>query len=42
MLAGSVRRGENRVIEGAGHASLYWSHPDAVLQAIRDLLGPFG
>jgi len=38
-LAGSVPRGENRVVEGAGHASIHWSHPGAVLQAIQDLLG---
>jgi pimeloyl-ACP methyl ester carboxylesterase len=37
--AGSVPRGECRVIEGAGHASMPWTHPDAVIQAIRDLLG---
>jgi pimeloyl-ACP methyl ester carboxylesterase len=38
-LAGSVPHGENRVIEGAGHASIHWRHPDAILQAIQDLLG---
>lgn len=37
-LAGSVPRGENRVVEGAGHASIHWSHPGAVLQAIQDLI----
>ena len=36
--ADSVPRGECRVIEGAGHASIHWTHPDAVVQAIRDLL----
>jgi pimeloyl-ACP methyl ester carboxylesterase len=41
-LAGSVPRGENRVIEGAGHASIHWSHPGAVVQAIQDLLGRIG
>jgi AMP-binding enzyme len=35
----SFPRGECRVIEGAGHASLHWSHPDAVVQAIHDQLG---
>ncbi|MGW5641758.1 alpha/beta fold hydrolase [Saccharopolyspora sp. NPDC003752] len=38
-LAASVRRGENRLVDGAGHASIHWRRPDAVLQAIRDLLG---
>ncbi len=41
-LAGSVPRGENRVIEDAGHASIHWSHPGAVVQAIQDLLGRIG
>jgi len=41
-LAGSVPRGENRVIEGAGHASIHWSHPGAVAQAIQDLLARIG
>ena len=41
-LAGSVPRGENRVIEGAGHASVHWRHPDAIAQAIQDLLGQLG
>lgn len=41
-LAGSVPRGENRVIEGAGHASIHWSHPGAVAQSIEDLLGRVG
>ena len=36
--ADSVPRGECRAIEGAGHASIHWTHPDAVVQAIRDLL----
>jgi pimeloyl-ACP methyl ester carboxylesterase len=38
-LAASVPRGENRLVHGAGHASIHWRRPDAVLQAIRDLLG---
>ncbi|MFF8787465.1 alpha/beta fold hydrolase [Streptomyces sp. NPDC015125] len=37
-LAKSVPRGENRLIEGAGHVTIHWRRPDAVLQAIRDLL----
>jgi pimeloyl-ACP methyl ester carboxylesterase len=37
-LAESVPRGENRLVHGAGHASIHWCRPDAVLQAIRDLL----
>jgi pimeloyl-ACP methyl ester carboxylesterase len=37
-LAGSVPRGENRLVDGAGHVTLHWRRPDAVLQAIRDLL----
>jgi pimeloyl-ACP methyl ester carboxylesterase len=37
-LAGSVPRGENRVIADAGHASVHWRHPDVILQAIQDLL----
>jgi hypothetical protein len=37
-LAASVPRGENRLVRGAGHASIHWRRPDAVMQAIRDLL----
>jgi pimeloyl-ACP methyl ester carboxylesterase len=37
--ADSVPRGECRVLAGAGHASMQWSHPDAVAEAIKDLLG---
>ena len=37
--AGSVRHGEVRVADGAGHASIGWTHPGAVVDAIRDLLG---
>ncbi len=37
--AGSLPHGECRVLEGAGHASIHWSHPNAVIQAIQDLLG---
>lgn len=38
-LAASVPRGENRLIDSAGHASLHWPRPEAVLQAIQELLG---
>jgi pimeloyl-ACP methyl ester carboxylesterase len=38
-LAESVPRGENRLIDRAGHVNIHWCRPDAVLQAIRDLLG---
>jgi pimeloyl-ACP methyl ester carboxylesterase len=38
-LAASVPRGENRLVHGAGHASIHWRRPDAVLEAIQDLLG---
>jgi pimeloyl-ACP methyl ester carboxylesterase len=37
--AGSVRHGEVRVADRAGHASIVWTHPGAVVDAIRDLLG---
>jgi hypothetical protein len=38
-LAKSVSHGENRVLDDAGHASVIFCRPDAVLQAIQDLLG---
>ncbi|GAA2103450.1 alpha/beta fold hydrolase [Actinomadura alba] len=38
-LAESVSRGENRLIDDAGHVTITFRRPDAVLQAIRDLLG---
>lgn len=38
-LAASVSHGQNRLVDGAGHASIHWRRPDSVLQAIRDLLG---
>jgi pimeloyl-ACP methyl ester carboxylesterase len=38
-LAASVPHGENRLIDGVGHVTLPWRRPDAVLQAIQDLLG---
>ena len=38
-LAGSVSHGENRLVEGVGHVTLHLRRPDAVQQAIQDLLG---
>lgn len=38
-LAESVSHGENRLIEGAGHVTIHFRRPDAVLEAIQDLLG---
>jgi pimeloyl-ACP methyl ester carboxylesterase len=38
-LAASVPHGENRLVDGAGHVTIIWRRPDAVLQAIQDLLG---
>jgi hypothetical protein len=38
-LADSVPGGENRLIDAAGHLTIHWRRPDAVLQAIQDLLG---
>ncbi len=37
-LAASVPRGENLLVD-AGHVTLHLRHPEAVLQAIQDLLG---
>ena len=37
-LAESVPRGENRMVENAGHTTIHTDRPDAVVQAIRDLL----
>ena len=37
-LAKSVPRGEQRVVENAGHVTIHTDRPDAVVQAIRDLL----
>lgn len=37
-LAQSVPRGESRVLEGAGHVTVHTTHPDAVVQAIRDVV----
>ncbi len=38
-LAESVPGGEIRLIDDAGHVTIHLRRPDAVLQAIRDLLG---
>jgi pimeloyl-ACP methyl ester carboxylesterase len=37
-IATSVRHGEHRVLENAAHATFHVDRPDAVVQAIRDLL----
>ncbi|WP_204049636.1 alpha/beta fold hydrolase [Microbispora siamensis] len=37
-FAASVPRGENRIVEDAGHVTLPFRRPDAVVQAIRDVL----
>jgi pimeloyl-ACP methyl ester carboxylesterase len=37
-LAGSVTRGEHRVLEDARHSTVTTDHPDTVIQAIHDLL----
>lgn len=37
-LAESVPHGENRMLENAGHTTIHTDRPDAVVQAIRDLL----
>ena len=37
-LAASVPRGESRLIAGAGHVTVQWRRPDAVLRAVRDLV----
>ena len=37
-VAESVPRGEHRVLEDAAHSTIHIDRPDAVLQAIRDLL----
>lgn len=41
-LADSVSHGENRLVEGVGHVTLHLRRPDAVQQAIQDLLGRLG
>ncbi len=37
-IANSVRHGEHRVLENAAHATFHVDRPDAMVQAIRDLL----
>ncbi len=37
-FANSVPRGENRLLEDAGHSTIHTDRPDAVVKAIRDLL----
>lgn len=38
-FAALAPRGENRLIADAGHSTLHTDRPDAVVQAIRDLIG---
>jgi pimeloyl-ACP methyl ester carboxylesterase len=38
-LAASFSRGENRRVDGVGHVTLLMQRPDAVVDAVRDLLG---
>ncbi|MEU8780410.1 alpha/beta hydrolase [Streptomyces sp. NPDC048637] len=42
QLAASAGRGEHRVLNDAGHGFLHEDRPDAVLQAISELLGEAG
>jgi hypothetical protein len=37
-LAGSVTRGEYRSLDGARHSTMTTDRPDAVVQAVRDLI----
>jgi hypothetical protein len=37
-IANSVPHGEHRVLENATHATFHFDRPDAVVQAIRDLI----
>lgn len=39
QLAASVPRGENRLVENVGHVTLPLRRPDAVAQAVRDIIG---
>ena len=41
-LAESVSQGENRLVDGVGHVTLHLRRPNAVAQAIQDLLGRIG
>lgn len=38
-LAASFSRGENRRVEGVGHVTLVMRRPEAVVGAVRDLMG---
>jgi hypothetical protein len=37
-FAALAPRGENRLVEGAGHSTLHTDRPDAVIEAIHDLI----
>ena len=37
-IAKSIPRGEHRVLEDAAHATFHFDRPDAVVQAIHDLM----
>ena len=41
-LADSVSQGENRLVDDVGHVTLHLRRPNAVQQAIQDLLGRLG
>ena len=41
-LADSVSQGENRLVDGVGHVTLHLRRPNAVAQAIQDLLARIG
>ena len=41
-VAESVSQGENRLVDGVGHVTLHLRRPDAVAQAIQDLLARIG
>lgn len=38
-VAASFTHGENRRVEGVGHVTLVMQRPDAVVNAVRDLMG---
>jgi len=41
-FAAAAPRGENRLIEGAGHSTLHTDRPDVVVEAIGDLIDRAG
>jgi pimeloyl-ACP methyl ester carboxylesterase len=41
-LANSVSRGQHHALDGAGHSTITVDRPDAVVQAVRDLLDMIG